>query len=358
VATKTLQWLLYFQKQTEAKGSFPRSLKMHQWYLSFDGNQIGPLETEAARARNRNGLCWRQGYAEWLPISQSAELVESSAPTSSPAPPPVRARTSADEIDYKVFGEDMQYVEIELDPGESAVAEAGAMMFKDSCVRMETVFGDGSHTAQSGGFFDKLVGAGKRLLTGESLFTTVFTHGGSSGKAKVGFAAPYPGTIIPLHLTNFNGRLICQKDSFLCAAKGVQIGIYFQRKILTGLFGGEGFIMQKLEGDGLIFIHAGGTIREQQLQAGESVHVDTGCLVAMTDTVTFDIQKAGNIKSMLFGGEGLFLANITGPGHIWLQSLPFSRMAGRMLAAVPSRGGSRDEGSLLGGLGSILKSDG
>ncbi len=330
---------------------------MHQWYLSFDGNQIGPLDTEAARAhcaKNRNGLCWRQGYAEWLPISQSAELVDEVGSSAAvPLPPPVRGRTAADEIDYRIFGEDMQYVEIELDPGESAVAEAGSMMFKESAVKMETVFGDGSH-AQSGGFFDKLVGAGKRLLTGESLFTTVFTHAGRAGKAKVGFAAPYPGTIIPLHLSNFNGRLICQKDSFLCAAKGVQIGIYFQKKILTGLFGGEGFIMQKLEGDGLVFIHAGGTIREHQLQAGESIQVDTGCLVALTDTVNFDLQKAGNIKSMIFGGEGIFFANLTGPGHIWMQSLPFSRMAGRMLAAGTGVGGGKEEGSILGGFGNLL----
>lgn len=330
---------------------------MHQWYLSYDGKQIGPLDLAAARAQcaiNQNGLCWRQGYAEWLPIHQSAELLDSS--TMTVAPPVPRSRF-ADEIDYKIFGEDMQYVEIELDPGESAVAEAGSMMFKESSVRMDTVFGDGSKQ-QSGGFFDKLVGAGKRLLTGESLFVTVFTHSGSSGKAKVGFAAPYPGTIIPLHLSNFGGRIICQKDSFLCAAKGVQIGIYFQKKILTGLFGGEGFIMQKLEGDGLIFIHAGGTIREVELKAGESLQVDTGCLVAMTSTVTFDIQKAGGIKSMLFGGEGLFFANLTGPGHIWMQSLPFSRMAGRMLAAAPQYGGGgREEGSILGGLGNLLDGD-
>ncbi len=329
---------------------------MHQWYLSYDGKQLGPLDLAAARAQcalNQNGLCWRQGYAEWIPIHQSAELLESN---SLPSAPPVPRSRMADEIDYKIFGEDMQYVEIELDPGESTVAEAGAMMFKESCVRMDTIFGDGSK-AQSGGFFDKLVGAGKRLLTGESLFITVFTHSGPSGKAKVGFAAPYPGTIIPLHLSNFGGRIICQKDSFLCAAKGVQIGIYFQKKILTGLFGGEGFIMQKLEGDGLVFIHAGGTIREVELKAGESLQVDTGCLVAMTSSVSFDIQKAGGIKSMLFGGEGLFFANVTGPGHVWMQSLPFSRMAGRMLAAAPQQGGSRGEGSILGGLGNLLDGD-
>jgi uncharacterized protein (TIGR00266 family) len=221
---------------------------------------------------------------------------------------------------------------------------------------MQTVFGDGSHKS-SGGFLDKLVGAGKRLVTGESLFTTVFTHTGSSGKAKVGFAAPYPGTIIPLTLTNYGGRIICQKDSFLCAAKGVQLGIFFQKKIMTGLFGGEGFIMQKLDGDGLVFIHAGGTIREVELASGQSLQVDTGCLVAMTSTVDFDLQRAGNIKSMIFGGEGIFFANLTGPGHIWLQSLPFSRMAGRMLAAVPSRGGGVDEGSILGGLGNLLSGE-
>ena len=329
---------------------------MHQWYLSYDGNQIGPLDHAEAIARcrqNKDGLCWRQGFAEWLPVVQVAELHEGDS--NSPAPPPVTTRV-ADDIDFTIYGEDMQYVEIELDPGESAVAEAGAMMFKDSVIQFETVFGDGSEQ-QSRGFMDKLVGAGKRLITGESLFTTVFTHSGATGKARVGFAAPYPGSIIPLTLANMSGKLICQKDSFLCAAKGVQIGIHFQKKILTGLFGGEGFIMQKLEGDGLVFLHAGGTIREQELAPGETLQVDTGCLVALTDTITYDVQKAGGIKSMIFGGEGLFLAHVTGPGHVWLQSLPFSRMAGRMLAAAPSQGGSKGEGSILGGLGNLLDGD-
>jgi uncharacterized protein (TIGR00266 family) len=328
---------------------------MHQWYLaSRSGQQIGPVDTEEAikfAGLNPDALCWRQGFAEWVPVGDIEEIT----PQPSHVPPVLRRRT-ADEIDYKIFGEDMQYVEVELDPGESAVAEAGAMMFKESSVSMQTVFGDGSHKS-SGGFLDKLVGAGKRLVTGESLFTTVFTHTGSSGKAKVGFAAPYPGTIIPLTLTNYGGRIICQKDSFLCAAKGVQLGIFFQKKIMTGLFGGEGFIMQKLDGDGLVFIHAGGTIREVELASGQSLQVDTGCLVAMTSTVDFDLQRAGNIKSMIFGGEGIFFANLTGPGHIWLQSLPFSRMAGRMLAAVPSRGGGVDEGSILGGLGNLLSGE-
>ena len=301
---------------------------MHEWYLSYDGNQIGPFHHAQAAARcreNPNGLCWRQGFAEWLPISSVAELTQGGSSTGS-TPPAVGSRT-ADEIDFTIYGEDMQYVEIELDPGESAVAEAGAMMFKDSQIQLDTVFGDGSHQSQSGGLFDKLVGAGKRLISGEGLFMTVFTHQGPTGKAHCGFAAPYPGTVIPLSLANHQGELICQKDSFLCAAKGVQIGIFFQKKILTGLFGGEGFIMQKLSGDGLVFLHAGGTIREVELTAGETLHVDTGCLVALTQTVQFDVQRAGNVKSMFFGGEGLFLAHLTGPGHIWLQSLPFSRMA-------------------------------
>ena len=332
---------------------------MHEWYFSADGEQVGPLSQleaiEHAR-KNPNGLCWREGFSEWQPISTVAEL---SSGSRTPSAPPSISQRVADEIDYRIFGEDMQYVEVELDPGESAVAEAGSMMFKDPAITLDTVFGDGGKQ-QSGGIFDKLVGAGKRLLTGESLFMTVFTHSGHSGKAHVGFAAPYPGTIIPLTLANYHGQLICQKDSFLCAARGVQIGIHFQRKILTGLFGGEGFIMQKLEGDGLVFVHAGGTIREVELAAGESLHVDTGCLVAMTSSVDFDLQQAGNIKSMIFGGEGIFLAHLKGPGHVWLQSLPFSRMAGRMLAAVPGRGAmnTKGEGSILGGLGNLLDGDG
>ena len=331
---------------------------MTQWYLSYDGDQIGPLDQSAAMAKareNSNGVCWREGFAEWLPISQVAELSGSGHSRPAAAPPKLGSRTT-DEIDFKIYGEDMQYVEIELDPGESAVAEAGAMMFKDTVIHLDTVFGDGG--TQTGGFFDKLVGAGKRLVTGESLFMTVFTHQGQSGKAHVGFAAPYPGTIIPLTLSNYSGEIICQKDSFLCAARGVQIGIHFQKRILTGLFGGEGFIMQKLNGDGLVFLHAGGTIREVELAAGQSLHVDTGCLVGHTSTVDFDLQQVGGVKSMFFGGEGLFLANLRGPGHVWLQSLPFSRMAGRMLAAAPGGGGKhKGEGSVLGSLGNLLDGD-
>ncbi len=262
----------------------------------------------------------------------------------------------ADDIDFEIKGSEMQFVEIELDPGESAVAEAGSMMFKDAKISMSTVFGDGSHGQQTGGFFGKLVGAGKRLLTGESLFTTVYTHDGT-GKARVAFAAPYPGHILAMQLSQLGGKLICQKDSFLAAAKGVSIGIQFQQKIMTGLFGGEGFIMQKLEGDGWVFVHAGGTIVERELKPGEVLHVDTGCVVAIMPTVDFDIERAGNIKSMIFGGEGIFFARLTGPGKIWIQSLPFSRLAGRMMAAVGPMGRSVDQGSLLGPLGDMLDGD-
>jgi uncharacterized protein (TIGR00266 family) len=258
-----------------------------------------------------------------------------------------------DDIDFEIKGSEMQFIEVELDPGESAIAEAGSMMFKDVSVSMETVFGDGSQASQQSGFMGKILGAGKRLLTGESLFTTVFTHQGQ-GKAKVGFAAPYPGKIIPLKLADIGGTLICQKDSFLAGAKGVSVGIAFQKKIMTGLFGGEGFIMQKLDGDGWVFCHAGGSIMERTLQPGEVLHVDTGCVVAYTAGIDFDIVRAGNIKSMIFGGEGVFFAQLTGPGHVWLQSLPFSRLAGRILANANA---GAEEGSMLGGLGRMLDGD-
>ena len=334
---------------------------MTQWYLSFDGNQLGPMDLSQAIAqakRNADGFAWREGFAEWQPIASIAELKPSPG-VPVPAPPPAAPsqRSRADEIDYKIFGAEMQFVEVELDPGESAVAEAGAMMYKDSAIDMQTVFGDGSAPAGGGGgFMDKLLGAGKRLITGESLFMTVFTHTGQ-GKAHVAFGAPYPGNIIPVPLPSTDGVLICQKDSFLCAAKGVSIGIHLQKKILTGLFGGEGFIMQRLEGDGMVFVHAGGTVVERELNPGEVLDVDTGCIVALEQRVNFDIRQAGNIKSALFGGEGLFFATLHGPGKVWLQSLPFSRLAGRMLQAAPQRGGSRGEGSLLGSLGDLIDGD-
>lgn len=331
-------------------------VRMTQWYLSYNGNQIGPMDRAQAVAkarRNPNGFAWREDFAQWLPIAQVAELA---APAAAAAVPPPQTGRRADEIEYKILGTEMQFVEVELDPGESAVAEAGAMMYKDAAVNMQTIFGDGSAGSGDGGFMGKLLGAGKRLLTGESLFMTVFTHTGQ-GKAHVAFGAPYPGNIIPVPLESVGGCLICQKDSFLCAAKGVSIGIYLQRKILTGLFGGEGFIMEKLEGDGLVFVHAGGTIVKRRLEPGEVLHVDTGCVVGFEPSVNFAIQQAGGIKTALFGGEGLFFATMQGPGKIWLQSLPFSRLAGRMLEAAPERGGGKGEGSVLGSLGGFLGRD-
>jgi len=264
--------------------------------------------------------------------------------------------TRMDVVDYEIFGTDMQYVEIELDPGEAAVGEAGAMMFMQDGIELDTVFGDGT---QQGGLFGKLMGAGKRLLTGESLFTTVF-HNEAAAKRRVAFAAPYPGRIIPVQLAEVGGTLICQKDSFLCAAKGVSIGIAVQQRLGVGFFGGEGFIMQRLDGDGLAFVHAGGTLVERALRPGESLRVDTGCVVAYQPTVDFDIQYVGKIKTALFGGEGLFYARLTGPGKVWLQSLPLSRLANRIVTSAPAAGGrGRDEGSMLGGLalGGLLGGD-
>lgn len=320
------------------------------WYFLYGSNRLGPLDEAQARAQaaaNPEGFAWREGLADWVPIRALPELA-----ASTPTPPPAPRRRRADEIDYRIFGHEMQFVEVELDPGESAIAEAGAMMYKDPAVVMETVFGDASREA---GLMDKLLSAGKRLLTGESLFITLFTNKGA-GKARVAFAAPFPGTIQPIHLPDVGGQLVCQKDSFLAAARGVSLGIFFQRKILTGLFGGEGFILEKLEGDGLVFVHAGGTVVERTLAAGETAHVDTGCVVAFEPTVDFDVESVGGVKSMLFGGEGVFFARLTGPGRVWLQSLPFSRLAGRMLrAALP--GGKREEGSILGPMGNLLGGD-
>ncbi len=259
------------------------------------------------------------------------------------------------EIDYEIFGDDMQFVQVELDPSETVVAEAGSLMMMDDTIRMETIFGDGSGQG-SGGLMGKLMGAGKRLITGESLFMTTFTNEGS-GKKHVSFAAPYPGKIIPLDLSELGGKIICQKDAFLAAAKGVSVGIEFQRKLGTGFFGGEGFIMQKLEGDGMAFVHAGGTLYQKKLQAGEVVKIDTGCLVAMTSNIDYNIEMVKGIKTALFGGEGLFFATLRGPGTVWIQSLPFSRLASRVFAAAPQGGGeSRGEGG-IGGLFNILGGD-
>lgn len=257
------------------------------------------------------------------------------------------------EIDYRIFGEEMQYVEVELDPNETAVAEPGAFMMMDEGIQMQTIFGDGSQ--QTGGILGKLFSAGKRLLTGENLFMTAFTNVGY-GKKSVSFASPYPGKIIPLDLYHLGGRVICQKDAFLCAAKGVSVSIEFQRKLGTGLFGGEGFIMQKLEGDGMAFMHAGGHVLEKQLQPGELLKVDTGCLVGFTHGVDYDIQFVGGIRNTIFGGEGVFFATLRGPGKVWIQTLPVSRLAARILQY--GTGPRKEEGSILGGLGNLLDGDG
>lgn len=347
---------------------------MTQWYFHAAGQaeRIGPLDADAARqfARdNPRALAWSQGMDGWTPVSEVAAL-QGAAPPVAPPGPPVRSAAAAaaavpqtisssgghgDPIDFRIVGHEMQFVEIGLDPGESAIAEAGALMFKESTVQMDTVFGDGSQA--SSGFMGKVMAAGRRVVTGESLFATVYTQTGT-GRGKVAFAAPYPGTVLPMKLDQHGGRLICQKDSFLAGARGVRIGVQFQRRIMTGLFGGEGFVMQKLEGDGWVFIHAGGCVIERELAAGERLDVDTGCVVAYHPTVEMDVRRVSGIKSMLFGGEGVFLATLTGPGKVWLQSLPFSRLAGRMWMAAPQGGGqSRGEGSILGGLGRTLGGD-
>lgn len=262
---------------------------------------------------------------------------------------------NAHEIDYEIFGEEMQYVSVELDPMEAVVAEAGSFMMMDPDVKMETIFGDGSK--KDTGVLGKILSAGKRVLTGESLFMTAFYNVGQ-GKRKVSFASPYPGKIVPIDLSEKGGKFICQKDAFLCAAKGVSVGIEFSRKLGRGLFGGEGFIMQKLEGDGMAFVHAGGTMAKRTLQAGEVLRVDTGCIVGFSQTVDYDIEFVGGIRNTIFGGEGLFFATLRGPGTVYIQSLPFSRLAGRVLAAAPKGGGKdKGEGSILGGLGDLLDGD-
>ena len=325
-----------------------------QWYVAEAGRTLGPFPTLEVVGGVRNGR-WNPsvqvcplGAAAWAPASSFAELrVDSSVARGAQAPPPPPTRMH--EVDYDIHGEEMQFVEVELDPGEGAIAEAGSMMFMESGIQMNTIFGDGNQT----GFMDKLLGAGKRLLTGESLFMTEFVNQGA-GKQRVAFASPYPGKIQPVHLAQVGGQLIAQKDAFLCAAKGVALGIAFQKKIGTALFGGEGFIMQRLEGDGLAFLHAGGTIVRKDLGPGENLRVDSGCLVALAPSVDYDIQFVGGIKSAIFGGEGFFFASLTGPGWVWLQSLPFSRLAGRIHQAAPQTGGGgKGEGSLLGRISGV-----
>jgi uncharacterized protein (TIGR00266 family) len=330
------------------------------WYLGIGGQQQGPLGTQQILDMIRSGVVTATAYVygggvpNWTPISQVPTFGAAmhAAPPPPPPPPAGFAPAAADQIDFEIIGAEMQFVEITLDPGEAAIAEAGSFFYMDPGIRMETIFGDGSAQAQSQGFMGKLLGGAKRVLTGESLFTTVFGNGATQ-RQKVAFAAPYAGKIIPVDLRQHQGTLLCQKDAFLCAAKGISIGIAWNKKLGAGLFGGEGFILQKLEGQGLAFIHAGGTVVSRDLAPGETLRLDTGCLVAFEPRVTYDIQWVGGFKSALFGGEGLFFATLTGPGRVWLQSLPFSRLAGRMLAAAVSAGFGRggEEGSVLGGFG-------
>jgi len=335
---------------------------MAEWYFAGEARPVGPLDDAAARAYARahpEALCWRRDFGDWRPAGDVAELDtrhgRPSAAMVRPWSTTPAARVRADAIDFRIGGAETQYVEIALDPGESAIAEAGAMMYKDPGIAMTTIFGDGS--GQDDGLIGRLIGAGRRVLTGEGLFSTVFTHEGQ-GKARVAFAAPYPGHILALRLTEVGGRLICQKDAFLAAAKGVEIGLHFQDRVLAGLFGGEGFVMQRLDGDGWVFVHIGGAVVERTLGPEDTLEVDTGCLAAMTATVGFDVVRAGGVKTMLFGGEGLFLARLSGPGRVWLQSLPISRLAGRLHALAPDHGGRRrEEGSLLGGIGDLVGGD-
>lgn len=315
-----------------------------------------------------DSLVWEEGMPEWKPLRLvRPDLVKGGPPpmpAAMPPPfgsgngfrsgagaagyqPPVRSH----EVDFKIMGDDMQIVEIELDPGETVIAEAGSMNYMESGIQFETKMGDGSNP--KAGFMDKLMSVGKRMLTGESLFMTHFTNRNGSGKQCVAFAAPYPGKIIPMELSQYNGELFCQKDAFLCAAFGTKVGIAFNQKLGVGFFGGEGFILQRLNGDGKAFIHAGGTIVKKELK-GDTILVDTGCLVAFTQGIQYDIQRAGNLKSMVFGGEGLFLATLRGHGTVWLQSLPFSRLADRVLANARGGGARADQGSVLGGLGNLF----
>lgn len=329
------------------------------WYVALNGQPIGPMSLidlvrRLPEAGGSSALVYGPVMANWIEARHVQVVVDAMRGQAGTVPPPLApASRRSDEIDYEIFGEEMQYVEVTLDPGETVIAEAGGMMYMTPDVQMETVFGDPS--AQQTGFLGKLMSAGKRVLTGESLFITTFTAAGNT-RQKVAFASPYPGKILVMDLSQLGGEIICQKDAFLCAARGVQIGIAFQKKFGVGLFGGEGFIMQRLTGDGLAFVHAGGTIMKWTLAAGEVLKLDTGCLVALRPSVSYDIQFVGGIKNTLFGGEGLFFATLTGPGEVWCQSLPFSRLAGRVLANATGLR-KKDEGSLLGPLGTLLGGD-
>ena len=332
------------------------------WHAAIKGKQLGPyseseiLEMIQSGMLDRKSHVFAQGMADWVPITEPAQFAGAFSIISAPPPPP-RDLGAVHEIDFEIHGKEMQFVEITLDPGEACIAEAGAFMYMDPGIEMETIFGDASAESDSSGFMGKLVGAGKRVLTGESMFMTLFGNAAQE-RQNVAFASPYPGGILPVDLREHGGQLICQKDAFLCAAKGISVGIAFQKRLGAGLFGGEGFILQKLEGDGLAFIHAGGTLVSRELAAGETLRLDTGCLVAFESQVSYDIQMVSGVKTALFGGEGLFYATLSGPGKIWIQSLPFSRLASRVYAAAPQTGGARKgEGSILGGLGDLVMGD-
>jgi uncharacterized protein (TIGR00266 family) len=332
------------------------------WHLAVDGRNTGPFTQSQIEAKLASGeidaaaFVFGPGMVNWEPIGR----VPAFGGSVGPVPPPPPGTQASDVIDYEIHGEEMQFVEITLDPGEATVAEAGAFMYMDPGIQMQTIFGDGSARSAAGGFLDKMLSAGKRVLTGESLFMTLFGNG-ASVRQRVAFASPYPGRIIPVDLKQHDGTILCQKDAFLCAAKGVSVGIAFQRRIGAGLFGGEGFILQKLEGDGLAFVHAGGHVVARDLAPGETMRLDTGCLVAFESRIRYDVEFVKGIKTALFGGEGLFFATLTGPGRVFIQSLPFSRLASRVYAAAPQTGGRRrGEGSLLdhvGGIGRLLDGD-
>lgn len=325
-----------------------------EWYYVRNGESQGPLSLDALATQlpsidGPETLVFGPGLSSWTP----AKAVPAFQAHTGSSPPPAPIQRRADEIDYVITGDDMQFVEVELDPDEVVVAEAGGMMYMTPGIEMETKFGDPSEQQS---FFGKMMSAGKRVLTGESLFMTTFTNTGH-GKQQVAFAAPYPGKIIPMDLAQLGGELLCQKDSFLCAARGVTVGIAFNKKLGAGLFGGEGFILQRLAGDGIAFVHAGGTLFHRKLAAGETLRVDTGCIVAFQPSIDYDIKFVGGIKNTLFGGEGLFFATLTGPGNVWLQSLPFARLADRIHATGGATGKSTGEGSVLGGIGKILDGD-
>ena len=331
---------------------------MSQWYYLQGGQQEGPVDGRQLQELVRAGtiqpddLLWREGMADWSPAGRIQGLFGGAGSLPTPPPMPAGGPTrKAHELAYEIIGDDLQVVEIELDPSEVVIAEAGAMNYMEDGINFEARMGDGSKP--DAGIFGKLFEGAKRMLTGESLFLTHFTNQGARA-AKVGFAAPYPGKIIPMDLSRMGGEILCQKDAFLAAAYGTEVGIAFTKKLGAGFFGGEGFILQRLRGDGMAFVHAGGTVVRKEL-AGQTLRVDTGCLVAFTPQVEYSIERAGGLKSMVFGGEGLFLATLRGHGTVWLQTLPFSRLADRVLRHAPGAFSGKEEGSVLGKLGNLFE---